>query len=240
MASHKRQSGFTLIEIAVVMVIIGILLGSFIASFNDRIENSRIEETSHDLDDIKSVLMAYAYTRPGPYYLPCPDTSSPPDGIEDRTAGACSANIGVLPWKTLGAGFGDAWGTLYTYWVDPDYSTDTGFDLTTGDTNTATVKTRVNDTVVDLSKDNVVAAIYSHGKNSLGGIDTEGNNRPALPAVGNGYDDENENQDGDTDFMSRYHTREGVATGGGIFDDILVWVNIYELKAKMVQAGVLP
>ena len=40
--------------------------------------------------------------------------------------------------------------------------------------------------------------------------------------------------------MSRTPTEEGAAATGGIFDDILVWINSYELKAKMVDVGVLP
>ena len=40
--------------------------------------------------------------------------------------------------------------------------------------------------------------------------------------------------------MSHYVTDEGVAAAGGAFDDILVWINSYELKAKMVETGALP
>ena len=242
MRYFERQSGFTLIEIAVVLVIVGILVGSFIETFANRIETTRISQTEEELQDIKQALMAYAYARPAPNtYLPCPDTDG--DGVENRLPGGdCSAGlaIGTLPWRDLGFAREDAWATRYSYWVNLDFSRPAGFDLTTDNNiNSAQIQTRINDNPVTIAV-NAVAIVFSHGKNGLGGVSSEGVNRPALPALGNGFDDEIENQNGDNVFMSRYRTEEGVATAGGAFDDILIWINAFELKAKMVEAGVLP
>ncbi len=242
MLSHniKSASGFTLIEIAVVLVIVGILVGSFIGTFADRIDTTRRDNTNKELEDIKSILMAFAFSQANPF-LPCPDTDAPPDGKENRDGGgACTAASGFLPWKTIGAGYADAWDNRYRYWVNIEYADDAGFLLVTDDeANSATVETRIGNNNVDLLK-NAVAVIFSHGKNSLGAVSSEGIDQAALPAVGDGYDDENENADGDDEFMSRPLTKEGAAVDGGIFDDILVWINSYEIKAKMVQAGKLP
>ena len=41
-------------------------------------------------------------------------------------------------------------------------------------------------------------------------------------------------------LVTEVEAEEGVAAAGGTFDDILMWINSYELKAKMVEAGVLP
>jgi prepilin-type N-terminal cleavage/methylation domain-containing protein len=240
--NRHLQPGFTLIEMAVVLVIIGFLLGSFITTFSERIDTTRINETEKELQEIKAALKAYAYSRGGVPYLPCPDTDVPPDGLENRVGGNCTAFLapGLLPWRDLGLGFGDSWDTLYGYWVNLEYARDTGFTLaTSNNANSASIRTRVNDIPVNIAS-NAVAVIFSHGKNSLGGVSIEGINRPALPAIGNGYDDENENADNDAIFMARYLTDEGVATAGGIFDDIVVWINAYELKAEMVEAGALP
>lgn len=239
-ASRKHQSGFTLIEIAVVLVIIGMLVGSFIGTFASRIDTTRRDNTKKELEEIKSVLKAYAFTK-SPPYLPCPDTSVPPNGIENRAAGACAAGVavGTLPWITLGMGHADAWDTRYSYWVNTDYSINTGFGLTTGDAGSAQINTRVNNNAQAIVA-NAVAVIFSRGKNALGGISVEGFNQAPIPAVGNGYDDENENADANSVFMSRFKTDVGVAAAGGVFDDILVWINSYEIKANMVEAGVLP
>jgi prepilin-type N-terminal cleavage/methylation domain-containing protein len=242
MSRITRQSGFTLIEIAVVLVIVGLLVGSFINTFSERIETTRISETDAELADIKDALIAFAFTRGGAPYLPCPDVTAPPDGAEDRDGfGNCSAgvNVGVLPWRTLGFARADAWSTQYSYWVNNDFAVNTGFTLATDNVaNYSTIRTRVNDVLTDVSQ-NAVAVVFSHGKNGLGGISSENVNRPALPAPGNGFDDEIENQDANRIFISRYRTDEGVATAGGAFDDIVVWINAFELKARMIEAGAL-
>lgn len=243
MLKNKLQcnSGFTLIEVAVVLVIVGLLVGSFIGTFTSRIDTSRRDATKNNLDEIKQVLMAYTFTQ-SPLFLPCPDMDVPPNGLGDSTAGVCDAAgaVGTLPWIDLGMGTEDAWGNRYSYWVDPAYSDrNIGFDISTPAAISAQVNTRINNNAAAMTA-NAVAVIFSRGKNGLGGISVEGVNRPAIPALGNGHDDEIENADANSVFMSRFNTDEGVTAAGGAFDDVLIWINDYELKAKMVEAGVLP
>ena len=238
---RKQQSGFTLIEIAVVLVIIGLLVGSFIGTFASRIDTTRRDNTKKELEEIKQVIMAYAFSQGAVVYLPCPDIDVPPDGFENRTAGICDAGnaVGILPWGSLGMDRVDSWGNQYRYWVHADYSNNAGFSIGSVDMGAGDINTRqgnANQTIVT----NAVAVVFSHGKNGLGGVSATGINRPAIPAPGNGHDDENENIDANFVFMSRTPTEEGAATTGGIFDDILVWINSYELKAKMVDVGMLP
>jgi len=241
--SQKTNAGFTLVEIAVVLVIVGILVGSFIGTFSERIDKTKIDNTKQQLNDIKKLLKAYAYSGNAEPYLPCPDTSTPPDGSEDRTNGVCNAGntVGILPYETLGMGNSDAWGMRYRYWVSSNYSTntsDTGLSLTTPDTG-ATINTRVGDATRKIVK-NAVVVIFSHGKNNLGATSTDGINQPSIPSFGNGHDDEIENIDTNATFMSRPPSVEGSAAVGGIYDDILVWMGSFELKAAMVEAGKLP
>ena len=236
----KKQSGFTLVEIAVVLVIVGLLVGSFIGTFVSRVDATRRDNTKSELLDIKQVLIAYAFSQGPNVYLPCPDTDVPPDGFENRLAGACTPGgaLGTLP-ITLGLGREDAWATHYRYWVNDAYAINTGFDLTSDDAGggNATVQTRVNDVAANMVT-NAVAVIFSHGKNSLGGVSVAGVNQDAIPVAGR--DDENENGDGGQVYMARSPSEEGSAATGGVFDDIVIWINSYELKAKMVEAGKLP
>lgn len=239
MKNNISEKGFTLVEIAVVLVIVGLLVGSFIGTFAERIETTRRDNTNQELSEIKQVLMAYVYTN-SPLFLPCPDTDMPPNGLENRNVGGdCAAGnaVGSLPWFNLGMAHADAWNTRYSYWVNPDYSINTGFNMTTGEVNSAQINTRINNNAIAIVP-NAVAVIFSRGKNGFGGVSVEGVNRNPIPPVG--HDDELENADANATFMSRYVTDEGVAAAGGAFDDILVWINSYELKAKMVETGALP
>ena len=236
-AKSSKAAGFTLIEIAVVLVIVGLLVGSFIGSLADRIDDTRRDNTKKELEEIKRVLIAYAFTR-SPPHLPCPDTDATPDGVENRVAGNCAAT-GYLPWGTLGVGFADAWDNRYRYWVNTDYADNVGFLLSTNDVNSGTVNTRIGNPKQEIIN-NAVAVVYSHGKNMLGGHSIDDVDRAAIPG-GPTHFDELENSNLDRHFISRTPREEGAsAINGGIYDDITVWISSYELKARMVEAGVLP
>ena len=246
---HNRVSlvlmkGFTLIELAVVLVIVGILLGGFIGTFAERIDTTRYANTEQKLEEIRQVLIAYAFSQGDEVYLPCPDADMPPNGLEDRDgAGVCDATSGTLPWRTLGVGHEDAWGARFGYWVSTEYSSVSGFLLDAGDAGggNSAIETRVGNVNSNIVE-NAVAIVFSYGKNGLGSVGIDGVSRAALPALGNGHDDEIENDNGDLLFMSHPPIQEGSAAElvGGAFDDILIWINSYEIKAKMVEVGALP
>ena len=253
----KLQAGFTLIELAIVLVIISVLVGSFIGTLATRIENTRVSDTKDELEEIKQALIGYAY-RYG--HLPCPDCNGPGcspggfrDGIEDRgdapaDPGQCSVGnqTGSLPWVTLGLARGDVWNTRYRYWVDVTYADD-GMGL--GSTFVLTSFPGVGviqepDYVADVTgatlgplANNIGAVVFSHGKNTFGGRSTDDVVQPVIPA---GNVDEANNANNDSNFVDRPPTSSDAATAGGEFDDILIWITEFELKAKMVEAGVLP
>lgn len=248
----KKQSGFTLIELAIVLVIVGVLIGSFLGTLGARIDTTRRAEAEADLEIIKTALLGYAISSGGPF-LPCPCTSDcdidtvNPAGRENRkadgscTAGAAAGYLGYLPWGTLGLKPSDSWNTLYRYWVDPAFSNDgTGpgsvFDL--ADAGTGQIRTRnPNGTATPLVASNVVAVVFTHGKNAYGGLSVDGVARPAIPA---GNIDEQDNADTNSEFVSRAPTDFGATTPGGEFDDIVYWMSDYEIKARMVETGRLP
>jgi prepilin-type N-terminal cleavage/methylation domain-containing protein len=254
---YTKNGGFTLIELAIVLVIIGVLVGSFIGTLGSRIDTTRRAEAQADLENIKTALLGFAFSSGGPY-LPCPCTNDcdtdpdfpppTPPGIENREAdGTCSADaaagyLGYLPWGTLGIKPADSWNSVYRYWVDPDFSDDgTGagsvFDL--ADTGSGQVRTRSPDgAATPLVASNVVAVVFTQGKNTYGGLSAlDGTARPAIP-VGNV--DEANNDDTNSEFVSRSPTQAGTTTAGGEFDDIVLWITDYEIKARMVEVGLLP
>jgi len=233
---RKHQSGFTLIELAIVLVIIGVLLGSFLGTLGARIDNSRRVETLETLDKIKLSLYGFAMSQ-SPVRLPCPDNDN--DGLEDMAGASCSTltSPGSLPWATLGISRGDAWGSTFSYWVADQYSNAAGFSLATDATGVAQID---DSTGGNLISNNIAAVIISHGKNMYGSIDVNNVARSAVPA-GAAYDDERENLDADGAapvlFISRSVASEEAATA---YDDMLVWIPEFELKGNMVQAGALP
>ena len=260
-----RHGGFTLVELAVVIAVVGFLLGAFLAPLSARIEAARVRETERMLVGIRDALIGYAMTRGA---LPCPDTVA--DGIDGAAPATCAgtALAGVLPFQALGVPPADAWGRYFEYRVTEEFTNRalTGqppaagrLDLT--DTGDVTVLARGDDPstggTTELKHQSAATAltrsapavVLSAGPNGFGGIAAA--TGTALAAPGGGAADETENADGDATFVSRTHSR-GAATCDDAdetatpppplceFDDVVAWVSTPALMAGLVQARVLP
>ena len=238
----RCQAGFSLIELAVVLVIIGMLIGSFIGTLASRIDHTRITETQDQLSEIKLALYGFAMSQ-SPARLPCPDNDN--DGMEDLAGGppAQCASFEVaanLPWATLGIERGDAWASNFSYWVSDQYSNTAGFMLSTDATGVGQILPSAG--AATPISNNLAAVIFSHGKNQYGSTGLDNVARGASPG-GAEYADEDENTNGDSVFVSRPITALGPLTEAAIpvvYDDIVVWISEYEIKGLMVKAGVLP
>lgn len=240
--------GFTMIELAVALVVIAILLGTILVPLQTQVEQRQISETQKMLEDIKEALVGHA-TAKG--YLPCPDRTSvgtgtanntANDGVEDfdTATGNCFAtagtNPGNVPWVTLGLGATDPWGNRFRYRVEANYARRapaTPFDLTTSANvvvcTTATCAVRLT----PIGPDGAVAVILSHGRNGFGAIDALTATQRPLPSSA----DELHNLGGST-YGSRTITPAGAAADE--FDDIVTWLGKYTVFNRMVAAGRLP
>ena len=140
-----RQAGFTLIEIAIALVIIAVLLGYTVAMLPLQQELKQYRTAEREMDLIVDELIAFAQVNGR---LPCPDTSgnvngSGPgtvDGEEDTDGDSCKAFFGFLPARTLGMNgkylpdgtLVDPWTLGYGYAVsDVDTSGNGAVDLVT-------------------------------------------------------------------------------------------------------------
>jgi prepilin-type N-terminal cleavage/methylation domain-containing protein len=238
-----RQQGFTLVEIAMVLMIIGLLLGGMLVPLSAQMEQQKNSTTEKLLAEAREALIGYALANG---QLPCPADPTIATGQANagiaRTPPCTNGNsTGVLPWATLGLGEADAWGNRFTYRVSADFADAIGSATWGGCTPTPTpaqasfalcsagtldVLAAAGGTNVALD---VPAVIISHGKNGAGAYTQEGTQQPA-----SGNADELENSDGNADnnYVNHIPTPD--------YDDLTAWISPNILLNRMVAAGKLP
>lgn len=244
----KSCRGFSLIEMAFVLVIITLLLGGLLVPFATQVEQRRIAETQKAMEEIKEALLGFAVANGR---LPCPDTTvagvNANDGREDPPVGGpCAVLEGNLPWVTLGVSNSDAWGNRFRYRVTDFFATPGKITLgpppTLGMLRVCSTSGCGAGTII---ADTIPAVVISHGKNGYGAVNsnitagTTGTNiAPTSP-------DELANTDNNNDFVSRTITTASTPCGGAgqplcEFDDLVVWLSPNILFNRMVAAGKLP
>lgn len=99
-----NRAGFTLIEMAVVIVIIGIIISIVASVLPSLIGSSKIRQGQAVMEKVDLALQGFLAANGR---LPCPDTDG--NGLENRIEGAspptddtCAAYVGRLPYATLG------------------------------------------------------------------------------------------------------------------------------------------
>jgi type II secretion system protein G len=210
----ESSSGFTLIEMTIVLVIIGFMLGSFLTLTTAQMEQMKIKKANDDLREVKEALMGYVAANG---VFPCPDSNQ--DGLADLCTATSSttATEGSLPWTTLGVASKDPWGRAYQYRINNAFTVP--FTLSTFGTEEGLIKVCKDSNCSGVEAANVPLVVYSKGKN--------GGTVPALTS------DELENADLDGTFVSRDFTENG-------FDDLLMWISTHVLMNRMVSVGKLP
>lgn len=231
---RRPPSGFTLTELAIVLVIVALLIGGMMVPLTAQRDLQDYRETQKRLIEISESLLGYAAshkaTTTGRPYFPCPDTND--DGLEDRVGNGCAAAEGRLPWSDLGVGREDTWGNRFRYRVDAGnayaYSNSaTGFALG----QAATLRVCEESACAKLVAKDLPLVIVSHGKNGLGAFNSSGGTNPAPTGA-----DEIANQNADNDFVSH----ATASTAGNEFDDLVAWISPNVLFNRMVAAGKLP
>ena len=261
----RRREGFTLVELAIVIAIVGFLLGAFLAPLRAQIDAARIRETERMLGEIRDALIGHAITRGA---LPCPDVAA--DGIDGTAPATCTGTAleGILPFQALGVPRADAWGRLFRYRVTQEFTSPAlagqppgAGRLDLADAGDVVVLTRGDDPGtggrIELKHQSPTTAlvrtapalVHSAGPNGLGGIGAATGAALAFPA--GGAADEIENADADATFVSRVHSRGAAGCDDADettappppsceFDDVVAWISTPVLMARLVEARVLP
>lgn len=230
----RYQRGFSLVELAVVLVILGFILAALLMPLQAQRENTFRAQTDSQLEIAKKALIGFAQTNGR---LPCP-ASAASGGQEALVGIACTNQLGFLPAVTLGLqptdaeGFAiDGWGNRMFYAVTqvntaggaatPDFTT-------TNEMSNVGVANLAPDLVVCAEAatcpgtfliDNAVAVIYSLGPTgALASQGADEDENPAAPGA-------------DTQFVSRTPTPT--------FDHMVTWISPCVLYNAMIQAGQL-
>lgn len=182
--SHMcRKSGFTLLELAIVLAIIGLVAMAGIVVLVSSIDRRQYAETNAKLEAIEKALLEYrrAFNR-----LPCPGDitlgiAAADFGVEGATAGTCTggapaanftsgeAVAGMVPVKTLRLPDDyalDGWGDRIFYAIDRRATGTNAF--TTYDITSALGAIQVNDQTGAARTATAVYALFSMSQDGHG------------------------------------------------------------------------
>jgi len=245
--------GFTLVEMAIVMLIVALLLGGLVPTLSSQIDQRHVSETRKQLDEIQQALIGFAIINGR---LPCP-ASSTSNGVESFASGGAPANgncsnfyDGFVPAATLGLpagsnGLTDAWGNHIHYAVTTWNSTNPPVInvFTAAGGMSAVGIANLNPGSLSYLLVCSTAAGITVSPPTCGGTGTSLTSSPGVPVVvfstgKNGGQagvsaDETANLNGTRVFISHDFVQNG-------FDDIVVWISSNTLINRMVAAGKLP
>lgn len=241
---HQAMRGFTLVEMAIVLIIIGFLLGGLLVSLSAQMDIRNYNETKQKIAVIKEALVGFTLANGR---LPCPADPTVASGTAGvgtqkfNAAGtACNSSTGVIPWVDLGVLETDAWDRRFTYQVTNSFSDAIVLNTVTLPATCLAVPSSssfalcsdgdiaVSDGVVAIAI-KVPAIVVSHGKNGFGAYLPDGSQVSESSASAL----EKENTDSDTDFVS-------IIANQNTYDDVVDWVSENVLFNRMVAAGRLP
>lgn len=252
-----QQNGFTLVELSIVILIMGLILGGLAMPLSTQLENGRIKETNSLLRDAEAAINGFAMTNG---FLPCPATPAS-NGLSATAGGGCVTQHGFFPATTLGlSGPRNADNLLLDSWASPlrysvsaaDIDADGNWDFASpGEMRDVSITLLAPDLVVCNSAtgstatscsgpattltNSAPAVVFSMGKDwaSFSGADQQENVGATL---GGGPSATSYPVPNDIVSVSRRSSDQS----GNEFDDLLAWISAASLYRDMVSGGQLP
>lgn len=239
--SHFNQiNGFSLIEMAIVLLIVSSLLGGLLISIGTTREINNRNAAESSLEDIVEALYGYAQANGR---LPCPATAASNGQASPAAGGACSGGAvtaGFVPSATLGlSGPLNADNLLVDEWANPfryvvtNAAANAYTSAAMGGLNIAALANSADLRICDSAActtvvtDNLPAVVLSMGADwgSFTSADELENSGEATTA---GYRMPN-----DISFVASGYIED-------TYDDILNWVSPTILVSRLISAGQLP
>jgi prepilin-type N-terminal cleavage/methylation domain-containing protein len=229
------QRGFSLMEMAIVLTIVGILMAGLLPTLSGQIEQQRRSETAKQMNEIRDALFGYALING---YLPCPSIITDPAdagyGIAPTSCTSDPIAEGILPWKTLGMSETDAWGNkresngapwngYWHYRIDRNFAA-SGVTLSTGfSTDKLSIVNNSGSLITPSTggctstptSECPVAIVFSTGPNGTA---------------------DGQNTSPNTEVPGVLQSDVPSPT----FDDMTIWISRPQLFNRMVSAGKLP
>lgn len=240
-----RMKGFTMVEMAVVLAISGLLAaGSFqlLSSSND---TAKYKETQNQMSEIKEALIT-DYLKMG--RLPCPDTDG--DGIENppnpAVDGTCTSYRGFLPHITLNIAnsSADAWGERFRYIVSADNNNFFTKVATSCNYTRPTTTPISTDTTIAIKDLNTAADSYLAQYSAFALLSTGKNGRQTNSGMTGAFTNDGgcsslsalEQENCNNDSVLRFGAYRGDANSI-VFDDQITWMGDIELLGHFMQVG---
>ena len=255
----KRFAGFSLVEMAIVILIAGIMMGAGLSLLAVKQAAAQADVTQKHQETIKQALINYLGKNKR---LPCPAiiiTTPTPHvtGAEDRSGTSpapCAQYSGIVPYQELGlerAVALDGWENFIDYVVSPPPTTSwlMSYNVTASpptvtnsvssafwpSNNAGSITANVNGATIS---PNIVASLISHGKNGLGAINIKGVQNLPLPT---GTDELQNTKPISGPPINTVFKRDATdsTTGGGAFDDIVMILSANDLTGPLIANGTL-
>jgi prepilin-type N-terminal cleavage/methylation domain-containing protein len=256
--NSRRARGFSLAEIAVVMVIVGLLIGGLLAPLSAQMEQRNYADTQKRLESAAELLLGFAIANGR---LPCPASTSSAGDESPNGGGTCSNYYdGFLPAKALGmqpvdsSGYAiDAFNGRIRYVLAKTFKTGTAcagaLPAFSSSTNIKSNGLQCLPGDLRVCSSSQFSGFTATNCDTGSGTDNDlvGPNTVVAIVFSTGKNsavtdatrlDELANTDGNATFVSHTPTPAGAA--GGEFDDQVVWISTGLLYGRMVSAGILP
>lgn len=268
--SRYRAAGFSLVELAVVMAIVGILLGSLMYMLSAQIEQRNFEDTRRRIEQARELILAFAITNGR---LPCPARSAATtvpatvagdevvttatgcigDAVTDYYGGISGGvTLGLLPARAIGyqqvdsSGFAvDAWGNRIRYAVanltTPSATCPTPHFVSTTNLKTNGITCQPSDLLVCKSATGITSTDCGSAANQ---IMTQNLVVAIIFSTGKngatGGTGLDEAANQNGNRVFVYHTPTPSTAANGEFDDQFTWITVGELYGRLIAAGQLP